>query len=43
MNKKELLDLINEMDGEDTIYKEEDGTYTNEGAPSWNAYEKVWE
>ncbi|TRZ40222.1 HEAT repeat domain-containing protein [Niallia circulans] len=41
MNQIQLQYLINEMDGADTIYNEADGTYTSEGAPSWNAYRKA--
>lgn len=37
MDEKELLDLINEMSGVDSVYDEKEGYYTNEGSPAWNA------
>ena len=37
MDEIELLDLINEMSGVDSVYDEKEGYYTNEGSPAWNA------
>jgi len=37
MDEKELLELINEMSGVDSIYDEKEGYYTSEGSPAWNA------
>ncbi|MDQ0483978.1 HEAT repeat domain-containing protein [Guptibacillus hwajinpoensis] len=36
MNEKEVVELIKQMSGAETISK--DGIYTNEGSPSWKAY-----
>ncbi|WP_394173267.1 hypothetical protein [Guptibacillus hwajinpoensis] len=36
MNEKEIVELIKQMSGAETISK--DGIYTNEGSPSWKAY-----
>lgn len=37
MDEKELLALINEMSGVDSVYDEKEGYYTNEGSTAWNA------
>ncbi|WP_419880536.1 HEAT repeat domain-containing protein [Peribacillus sp. B-H-3] len=41
MVEKELLDLIKEMSGSDTIYNESEGYYTSEGSPSWIAFRRA--
>lgn len=41
VNERELLSIINEMDGPDTIYNEMQGVYTSEGSPSSIAYNKA--
>jgi len=34
VNERELLSIINEMDGPDTIYNEMQRVYASEGSPS---------
>ncbi|WP_366816512.1 hypothetical protein, partial [Streptomyces sp. NPDC013433] len=41
VNEIELLNIINDMNGANTIYNEMDGTYSSKGSPSWNAYQKA--